>query len=548
MRKVRIVQFLLIIILTCHTLLGIGQTITIRPSWIAFDEYASEKGDLNCSNCSYSKDEFHYPYFQKVIEGNCQFTITNEHYSKCSVTENALIALWDLDFKTTINSQAANASGKSYTIFTIIPFRKSADVGYEKLDSLSLKIQKTNNLSSRKASSSTSNSVLSNGDWIKVSIAENGIYKVDFNFLQKSGLISNGINVNEIKLYGNGGGMLPLSNNDFRYDDLQENAIQIFDIDNNGIFNNGDYFLFYGTEQNTWKWNSTDKKFTHKKNLFSDSTFYFITINNNGVGKRIQDNPSLTGTPATRTVNQFIDCAFHEKDEYNFIKSGRNWYGDAFDVDINQTFDFNFPNLQPGTVKLTSSVISRTSTNTFTSSKFSINYNGSTILNQSISNVGTNYTDDFARGSTLSTSFVANNDNISLNYIYTPYNSSSTGWIDFIELNAIRRLINANSNMLFRDVDTINQNAITQYSINNITGEKIWDVTDVTNVSNQQYDLNNSTATFHSNTQLNSVKSYFIFNDNYKTPSFVGNINTTKRFFNCYQCRIPFRSRAISKF
>ena len=62
--------------------------------------------------------------------------------------------------------------------------------------------------------------------------------------------------------------MLPLSNNEFRYDDLQENAIKIFDNDNNGLFNNGDYFLFYGTEQNTWKWNSTDKKFTHKKNDF----------------------------------------------------------------------------------------------------------------------------------------------------------------------------------------------------------------------------------------------------------------------------------------
>lgn len=61
--------------------------------------------------------------------------------------------------------------------------------------------------------------------------------------------------------------MLPLSNNDFRYDDLQENAIQIFDIDNNGLFNSGDYFLFYGTEQNTWKWNSTDKN-SHTRRIY----------------------------------------------------------------------------------------------------------------------------------------------------------------------------------------------------------------------------------------------------------------------------------------
>ena len=33
----------------------------------------------------------------------------------------------------------------------------------------------------------------------------------------------------DIKLYGNGGGMLPHLNSDFRYSDLVENAIKIHD-------------------------------------------------------------------------------------------------------------------------------------------------------------------------------------------------------------------------------------------------------------------------------------------------------------------------------
>lgn len=520
MQKAISPRFVLITVLTLLAFLGQSQTITIRPNWIV----PGDNSILNCSNCNYSSDENHSPFIQKVIEGNCNYTVTNEHYSLCTASESKFIESLNLSFKNSITTQFGTAKGKAYTIFTINLFRKGADGVIEKLDSLSLNIQKASSISNQKTSTTTSNSVLANGEWVKISIAENGIYKVDYSFLQKSGLIKNDINTSELKLYGNGGGMLPLSNNDFRYDDLQENAIQVFDIDSNGLFNGGDYFIFYGTEQTIWKWNSTDKKFTHKKNLFSDSTYYFITVNNNGNGKRIQDIPALTGTPPTRIVNQFIDCAFHEKDEYNFIKSGRNWYGDAFDVDINQTFDFSFPNLQPGSVKLTSSVISRTSTNTFSSSKFAINYNGATILSQSISNVGTNYTDDFARANTSATSFAANNDNISLNYIYTPYNSSSTGWIDYIELNAKRKLTFTNNNMLFRDVDTVNQNSISQYAIANINGEKIWDVTDVTNIKNQLYDLNSANAAFHSNTQLNTVKSYFIFNENYKTPSLIGSV------------------------
>jgi hypothetical protein len=261
-----------------------------------------------------------------------------------------------------IYSESAIAYHQKYTILKINPFRKSLDGNFEKLDSIFIQIKKSIVNTTSTNRTSTSNSVLANGNWAKISTYENGVYKVDYNFIKQSGLIEGEVNISDIKLFGNGGGMLPLSNNDFRWDDLQENAIRVFDLDNNGLFNNGDYFIFYGTSQSTWKWVANDKKYTHSKNLFSDSTYYFLTINNNGPGKRIQDLPNLNGIPATRTVDQFIDCAFHEKDDYNFIKSGRNWYGDAFDVDLNQSFAFNFPNIQPGAVKFTSAVISRTST------------------------------------------------------------------------------------------------------------------------------------------------------------------------------------------
>ncbi|MFN6092797.1 MAG: hypothetical protein ACK44N_10315, partial [Bacteroidota bacterium] len=190
MQKVKTAQFLLITILSCYTFLATGQTITIRPNWITINEGALKTPSMNCTNCSYSKDEVHYTYLKKVVEGYCKYTIEREFYTKCSDTESSLIDLWNLDLKTNINSQPAIANGKAYTIFTIIPFRKNNNGEYEKLDSLSLKIQKLNSYQSKKASSTVSSSILSSGEWIKISIAENGIYKVDFSFLQKSGLIT----------------------------------------------------------------------------------------------------------------------------------------------------------------------------------------------------------------------------------------------------------------------------------------------------------------------------------------------------------------------
>ena len=57
--------------------------------------------------------------------------------------------------------------------------------------------------------------VLSNGDWYEITTSENGIYKIDYVFLSQPGINLSNLNVNSIKLFGNGGGMLPHLNSAF---------------------------------------------------------------------------------------------------------------------------------------------------------------------------------------------------------------------------------------------------------------------------------------------------------------------------------------------
>ena len=73
------------------------------------------------------------------------------------------------------------------------------------------------------------NSVLSSGNWYKIGVAKDGIYRLSYNDFQNLGVNTSSLDVNSIKLYGNGGGMLPSLNSMFRYDDLQENAIEVID-------------------------------------------------------------------------------------------------------------------------------------------------------------------------------------------------------------------------------------------------------------------------------------------------------------------------------
>ena len=64
-----------------------------------------------------------------------------------------------------------------------------------------------------------STSVLSNGHWLKLSIQASGIYKVDAKMLEKGGF-GGKIASTSIKLFGNGGRMLPESVTDSVNDDL----------------------------------------------------------------------------------------------------------------------------------------------------------------------------------------------------------------------------------------------------------------------------------------------------------------------------------------
>jgi len=145
--------------------------------------------------------------------------------------------------------------------------------------------------------SAADHSVLSTGDWYKIAVTQTGIHKIDYDDLKAMGIAVDAINPDNIHLYGNGNGMLSEYNSDVRIDDLMENAI-IVSGSHDGSFDPGDYLLFYGQEVVKWNfniWSSTLLTYEPEPNLYTDKTFYFITINDKA-GKRINSTPSASVT------------------------------------------------------------------------------------------------------------------------------------------------------------------------------------------------------------------------------------------------------------
>ena len=120
----------------------------------------------------------------------------------------------------------------------------------------------------------TSNSVLATGTWYKFAIDTTGVFKIDRGFLQQLGVPLNGLNPKKIHIYGNGGQQLPVLNSDFRYGNLQENAIYIAG-ENDNSFDANDYILFYAKGPHNWQLDPANAVANHRHNPYTDEAYYF---------------------------------------------------------------------------------------------------------------------------------------------------------------------------------------------------------------------------------------------------------------------------------
>src|SRR4030095_5849929 len=115
----------------------------------------------------------------------------------------------------------------------------------------------------------TSHSVLSTGNWYKISVKDPGVYKIEIPFLNALGVNTNNLASNSIRLFGNGGQILNEANTGTWIDDLSENAISIVD-GGDGVISGADYILFYASGPDEWIKDSVNFRFTHQKNIYSD--------------------------------------------------------------------------------------------------------------------------------------------------------------------------------------------------------------------------------------------------------------------------------------
>jgi len=324
--------------------------------------------------------------------------------------------------------------------------------------------------------SQRSNSVLSSGEWFQFSISKSGVYKLDRSFLSKLGMNVNSMNPKNLKIYGNGGRMIPFMNKNVEGYDVIENPILVVGEEDNS-FDNEDYILFYAEGPDQWN----EESQTHL-NLFTTQITYYITASESA-GKRIITTSQPSNTPSQTFQNGTVRL-FHEEDLFNIGNFGRRWFGQPLSFDPERTLEFEMPGIQSGSeatleVKPVAVASSPTSMNVQVLSKqLSFNFSASSeevVYAQDNSNPLGGVQTRGAKRMTIAPSSEKVDVEISFE---NGGNPASEGYIDYVRLEYQRALAGANHQYVFMS-NLEDQLGTVMFTFSNSESiPAVWDVTD----------------------------------------------------------------------
>ncbi|MBU0508839.1 type IX secretion system sortase PorU [bacterium] len=179
----------------------------------------------------------------------------------------------------------------------------------------------------------------------RLAVTETGIYQVTGSSLAGAGLV--GQPAAKIKLFGNGGRLLPTSPDTPVDEELKENAIHMEDVDGDGVFDAEDRILFFGRGLKGADYcDETYLNALAHHSPFSTENVYFVGVDPMGSdGLRM---PPITaaggGTPINRTrVREYVDQDIFIRAPGDYRESGLIWFMASFGAQQERTFSLNLP-------------------------------------------------------------------------------------------------------------------------------------------------------------------------------------------------------------
>ncbi|MFM8373873.1 MAG: hypothetical protein ACKOCO_15950, partial [Bacteroidota bacterium] len=280
---------LFILSLLCAATLSAQSTLTIHRSLKWSDsprQWTTPEGDVvdvwKFEDCTYGNDAMTLPLF------TVRFALDGQSDISASLQEAAWEAfkpgnnpdLTSVGAEAIVSASTEQERQQYFGRINMLPFRKTGNT-YERLVSFTIIVNVIPVVAPAPVNTRgfTETSVLSSGNVYKFGVENSGIYKLDYNYIRNELGVTDIDNIDPrtIRIYGNGGAMLPEKNGDARPDDLLENAIVVVG-ESDGKFNTGDYILFYAVGPRPWNYRQSvsDPVLTTRVNLYDERAWYFL--------------------------------------------------------------------------------------------------------------------------------------------------------------------------------------------------------------------------------------------------------------------------------
>ena len=463
----------------------------------------------------------------------------NSDYSSFNSYKDELVTFGDFGLLRDINTQVVkvfpikfNAGLNKIRIYSKIVFRVnfggSATVSSKPADDLLDEILINYNVakywnkndSSKLKKVAVTNSVLASGKWVRFEASEEGMYKISKSDLSYYGIDASTVDPRTIKIYNNGGKVLPESILSERPSDLVENAILVVG-EEDGKFDDSDYIIFYGRGNSFWDYDTDGvaiKRFFHP---YSNQNYYWITSGGGG-GKRMSEK-SGSNTSADHTQSTTDAFVSFEEDKINIGNTGRLFLGDAFSQSVTSKSYVNSLDgrVSTGPIKYKFSFVVASDDGL----TLNISENGTQVFSKYLYGISSTQYPKYTTGVYFSNSFSFNSElseNRSvLNFKIAQYSASSFGYLDYFTIQYKKFLTAYNDAVVFFSdtVDGINEYTLDGFSSSNI---RIYDITnyDDVNVITNYSMLSGGNCNFQidENTTLRS-KYLAIGSDVFKSPT-----------------------------
>jgi hypothetical protein len=312
-------------------------------------------------------------------------------------------------------------------------------------------------------------SVLAGGKWSKMAVTSEGIYRLDYSRIREMGITDPANAV----LYGNNLGQLSFMNDGSAPDDLRKIAVTV-EKGSDGVFNDGDYLLFYAEGTHRWQHDPSSGGYSFLRHHYSDTAWYFISSQPSGPLAMVTETPP--STPPT-DLTQSTDVAFrHEREEISLIRSGREWYQQvASGVQTGIGPDFT-DLITSERIRYRLRVLGRSDTGT----SFTLRQGTETVKTVTVPPVTmTDLNGIFAEITAVSDSVMPASQSPEFSLAFSSGgNMAATGYIDYVDFLARARMIYRDRQLIISDSRSVGSGKVTRFTVESSAAIRVWDVTD----------------------------------------------------------------------